>query len=87
MRIIIFLSVISLATSAVAFDLGRHDQPLPRVIGERDPSDPRARVPRGGYQSVTAASKTFRPVAPLPWDELNRRVTPRPKQEAPAIQN
>ena len=75
-----------LPSTAEAFDWPHGTRDLPRVIGERDPSDPWTRVPRGGYQSVTAATKTYRPVAPLPWDELNRRVTPRPKQEAPAKQ-
>lgn len=69
------------ATGAHAFD--RHQWPgdLPRAFGTRDPSNPGVRVPRVTYSSVTSATKTYRPVAPLPWDELNRRVTPRPKQE------
>ena len=54
--------------------------------GRALPCDPAERVPRTGYQSVTAATRTYRPVAPLPWDELNRRVTPRPKAEPPAGQ-
>lgn len=73
-----------LTEPAYAFDWPIGRRSLPRVIGERDPSDPGARVPRTTYQSVTAATKTYRPVAPLSWEELNRRVTPQPKQEAPA---
>lgn len=70
--------------AALAFDRHQHAADLPRVFGDRDPSDPDARVPRAPYQSVTAATKTYRPVAPLPWDELNRRVAPRPKQDPAA---
>lgn len=65
---------------SAAWSLDAHRQhTLPRVIGERDPSDPRERVPPAGYRPVTAATKTFRPVDPLPWDQINRRVAPRPK--------
>lgn len=71
-------------SAALAFDRHQSIADLPRVFGGRDPSDPDARVPRATYQSVTAATKTYRPVAPLPWDELNRRVAPRPKQDPAA---
>lgn len=85
MQRLVILSMILLAPSvALAFDRHQPADELPRVFGDRDPSDPGSRVPRVGYQSVTAATKTYRPVDPLPWDELNRRVTPRPKQEPPA---
>ena len=41
------------------------------------PADPSARVPRGSYQPVAAETKTYRPVGPKGWEELNRRVAPK----------
>jgi hypothetical protein len=71
-----------LPAQAQAFGWHRQDD-LPQVIGPRDPSDPGERVPRTTYQSVTAPAKSFRPVAPLSWEEMNRRVMPRPKAGSP----
>lgn len=82
-RLQVFLLLAVLPVPAQAFGWHRHDD-LPQVIGPRDPSDPGARVPRTTYQSVTAATKSFRPVVPLPWEEMNRRVMPRPKAGSPA---
>lgn len=82
-RLIILLLLLA-PTSAAAVDRHQRTADLPRVLGDRDPSDPAERVPRATYQSVTAATKSYRPVAPLPWDELNRRVAPRPKQDPAA---
>lgn len=84
LRLLTLLSLLA-PNAALAFDRHQHVADLPRVFGDRDPSDRDARVPRATYQSVTAATKTYRPVAPLPWDELNRRVTPRPKQDPAAV--
>ena len=67
-RLQIFLLLAILPGQALAFGWHRHDD-LPQVIGPRDPSDPGERVPRTTYQSVTAATKSFRPIAPLPWEE------------------
>lgn len=78
-----FMLLAMLPAQAQAFGWHRHDD-LPQVFGPRDPSDPGERVPRTTYQSVTAATKSFRPVAPLPWEEMNRRVMPRPKADPPA---
>lgn len=82
-RLHALLLLLLLSVPAQALDWHRHGD-LPLVIGSRDPSGPSERVPRTTYQSVTAATKSYRPVAPLPWDDLNRRVTPRPKTETPA---
>lgn len=41
------------------------------------PADPNARVPAVRYDSVAGQTKTFRPVGPKDWEELNRRVGPR----------
>jgi hypothetical protein len=51
------------------------------------PDDPRARVKANRYSPVTSGTKSYRPVDPLPWGDVNRRVapkqTPKGKQEAP----
>jgi hypothetical protein len=58
--------------------------------GERDldwpyagplPDQPVA-VPPAHYGSVMSGTRSFRPVEPLPWGGVNRRVTPE-KQGAP----
>ncbi len=57
--------------------------------GERDldwpyagpmPDQPVA-VPYAHYSSVMSGTRSFRPVEPLPWGGVNRRVTP--DQQAP----
>jgi len=40
------------------------------------PADPGARVPPAIYSPVTSGTKSFRPVEPLPWGDVNRRVAP-----------
>jgi hypothetical protein len=51
------------------------------------PDDPTARVKANRYSPVTSGTKSYRPVEPLPWGEVNRRVapkeTPKEKQGAP----
>jgi hypothetical protein len=42
----------------------------------RDPAEPGVRVPPARYSPVTSGTKSFRPVEPLPWGDINRRVTP-----------
>jgi hypothetical protein len=39
-------------------------------------ADPRSPVPPVRYESITAGTKSYRPVEPLPWPEVNRRVAP-----------
>jgi starvation-inducible outer membrane lipoprotein len=41
------------------------------------PSDPSVKVPRVGYQPVAGGTKTYRPVGPKGWEDLNRRVGPK----------
>lgn len=83
-RMLILLCLL-VPNAALAFDRHQHAADLPRVFGGRDPSDAGSQVPRVSYQSVTAATKTYRPVDPLPWYELNRRVAPRPKHDPAAV--
>jgi hypothetical protein len=42
-----------------------------------DAADPRARVPPSRYVPVTAGTRMFLPVEPLPWQDLNRKAAPR----------
>lgn len=60
--------------------------------GERDlgwpyagpmPDQPVA-VPEAHYGSVMSGTRSFRPVEPLPWGGVNRRVTPEQKSTAPS---
>jgi hypothetical protein len=51
------------------------------------PDDPTARVKANRYSPVTSGTKSYRPVGPLPWGDVNRRVAPKQKpkdrQEGP----
>jgi hypothetical protein len=47
------------------------------------PDDPAAPVPLTRYRPVTSGTKTYRPVEPLPWGDVNRRIAPQLK-ETPA---
>ena len=44
------------------------------------PDDPGARVPEAGYRPITAGTKRYRPLEPLPWGQVNRRVMPKDAQ-------
>jgi hypothetical protein len=41
-----------------------------------NPADPSAAVPPARYAPVIGGAKSYRPVDPLPWGDLNRRVAP-----------
>ena len=41
------------------------------------PDDPGATVPEARYGPITAGTRSYRPVEPLPWGEINRRVMPK----------
>jgi hypothetical protein len=47
------------------------------------PDDPGAPVAGNRYRPVISGTKSYRPVEPLPWGDVNRRVMPAPKQTAP----
>jgi hypothetical protein len=47
--------------------------PSPRAQSAADPGAP---VPPVRYESITAGTKSYRPVDPLPWPDVNRRVAP-----------
>lgn len=48
------------------------------------PDDPRAPVPAERYQPVLKGTRSFRPVEPLPWGDVNRRVDPQAGRRKPA---
>jgi hypothetical protein len=41
-----------------------------------DPADPQAPSPAAPYRSILSGTKSYRPVEPLPWGDVNRRVAP-----------
>jgi len=43
------------------------------------PDDPGASVPADDYRPVLSGTKSYRPVEPLPWGDVNRRVGTPPK--------
>lgn len=49
----------------------------------RDPANPNEPVPSAAYRPVIAGTKSFRPVEPMPWGDINRRVMP-PDAKAPS---
>lgn len=70
-----------LPAAAVAFDGEwlRHRLADPYV--ERDASLPWLST-RSSYHSITGDLRSYRPVDPLPWGDINRRVSPPPKPPA-----
>ncbi len=42
----------------------------------RDPANPDAGVAPARYSPVISGTKSYRPVEPLPWGDINRRVMP-----------
>ena len=48
------------------------------------PDDPRAPVPAERYLPVLKGTRSYRPVEPLPWGDVNRRVDPQAGRRKPA---
>ncbi len=46
----------------------------------RDSAQPDSAVPPVRYAPITAGTKSYRPVEPLPWGQVNRRVMPKDAQ-------
>jgi hypothetical protein len=65
------LSII-LAASPVLTGCGS----LPSPHAGPMPDDP-ARGGTSSYQSIVAGTKSYRPVEPLPWNDINRGVAPK----------
>lgn len=38
-------------------------------------------VPPAQYESILRGTRRFRPVEPMPWGDVNRRVTPQPPRD------
>jgi hypothetical protein len=57
----------------VLLEVGHGADRTLRVAG---PDDPAARVPDARYEPITSGTKSYRPVEPLPWPDVNRRVAP-----------
>ncbi|KAB2914286.1 MAG: hypothetical protein F9K29_15005 [Hyphomicrobiaceae bacterium] len=47
------------------------------------PDQPGASVPEARYAPITGGTQSYRPVEPLPWGQVNRRVTPKEVQPVP----
>jgi hypothetical protein len=45
-------------------------------VSAADPADASSPVPRLQYESVLAGTRSYRPVEPMPWGDVNRRVAP-----------
>ena len=56
--------------------LGGCAAPRPVILSGPDPSDPGSVPPHASTAAVSAGNAVGFPVAPLPWDDVNRRVTP-----------
>ncbi len=73
------MAISAMATPAPAHEWIRWDRKLAYPYSERDPSDPNVGVAASSYRPVTRDLGSFRPMDPLPWGEVNRRVMPIPK--------
>lgn len=78
------LAVMPVAITLLAAPAGAHEwflwhRALPYPYAGRDPSDPGAGLSTPRYHAVTRELRSYRPVDPLPWGDVNKRVTPIPK--------
>jgi hypothetical protein len=53
---------------------------LATAVHAASPDDPGSPAPPMRYQPVTSGTKSYRPVEPLPWGDVNRRVMPKDAQ-------
>ncbi len=63
-----------IALTALAVALGGCGVSTPAYLAR--PADASAKVPALAYQGVAGQTKTYRPVGPRDWEEINRRVSP-----------
>jgi hypothetical protein len=52
------------------------------AVAAGTPDDPGAPVPPPQYRPVISGTKSYRPVEPLPWGDINKRVAPKDSGEA-----
>ena len=67
------MNLIPAMAAAVILSACAASPPLTDVSGVIDPA---TAVPSLNYRSVTSGTIDYAPVEPLPWDELNRGVSP-----------
>lgn len=53
------------------------DRALPYPYAARDPANPGSGSSPLEYKRVVRGQQSYQPVEPLPWGEMNRRVTPK----------
>jgi hypothetical protein len=53
------------------------EAPPPALSPSPDPSEPAAGAASDSYRSVTAGTVFYKPIEPLPWEQVNQRVAPR----------
>lgn len=63
-----------LATAAALGLAACATTPPTHLVGAADPAAPSARAT---YSAVAAGTVSYRPVQPLDWGDVNRRVAPR----------
>jgi hypothetical protein len=63
-------------SSARAHEWFWRDRVLPYPYAGRDPLDPGSSSSRLNYQPITRGLESYRPIDPLPWGDVNKRVTP-----------
>lgn len=74
-RTVRLLRGVAIGVTVIAL-LGACSAP-PKIMSGPSPSDPAVRVPALAYQPITGGVKSFRPVEPKGWEELNRNVGPK----------
>jgi hypothetical protein len=52
------------------------------AVAAASPDDPGTPVPPSRYRPVISGTKSYRPVEPLPWDDVNKRVAPKGSDKA-----
>jgi hypothetical protein len=83
--VLVGFAVVAAPAEAHEWLLWRRALPYPYV--ERDPSNPYAAISALTYSPVTQDLRPYRPVEPLPWGDVNKRVSPNssstPNKEEP----
>jgi hypothetical protein len=70
-------AIVLVASSAQAHEWFWRERSLPYPYTARDPSDPGSGGSPLEYRRVIGGLQSYRPVDPLPWGEMNKRVTPK----------
>jgi len=73
-----------LVITTAVFLLGGWRDPVPNWPYSGPMPDQPASVPPTHYDPVLRGTQSFRPVEPMPWGDVNRRVAPPEAAPAPA---